>query len=294
MTDKQVSIPSTNIGGGIFKDMNVDRIQFGTTSIGEIKLKDIDATASVGTTRVKDVKMSLDLRFSIKACIRINLVIKKINWCTDRFSLGTLHIPEVPVGDMSVNMSNVKMLIDEVSVDPLNIKINPVRDVHADRLRAKEMRLNDLNVPSNPFSLDGMDIDNMTLKDMEVPAVYADFLEVEDVNELQVTIPKVTLPEINLKAHAGKITSTQDLKTDANISEKSIYNKWGWIRVYLNVKPTAHISIGELAIIGVGISTRVNFTEIKNITVPINIFEITMGEVNIENINVPGLDLLTI
>jgi hypothetical protein len=293
MTDKQVRIPSTNIGGGIFKDMNVDRIQFGTTSIGEIKLKDIDATASVGTTTVKDVKMSLDLRFVMELCLGIDFGIFDWEWC-GTLNLGTLPFPEVPVGDMSVNMSNVKMLIDEVSVDPLNVKINAVRDVQAECLRASEIRLNDLNVPTDPFSLEGMDIDSMTLKDMDVPAVYADFLEVEGIHELQITIPEVTLPEFNLDAHVGKVTSTQDLKTDAEISKKSLPFSFGFGHLALHVYPTVHITIGELEITGVDISTRINFTEIKNITVPINIFDITMGELNIENINVPGLDLRTI
>lgn len=293
MTDKQVRIPSTNIGRGLFRNVNVDRIQFGTTTIGEIKLKDIDADASVGTTKVKDVKMSLDLRFSARLCVKIYLIFKTFKKCIT-LNLGTLHIPEVPVGDMSVNMSKVKLLIDEVSVDPLNVKINEVRGVQADRLRASEMRLNNLKVPTNPFSLEGMDIDSMTLKDTDVPAVYADFLEVEGIHELRVTIPEVTLPELNLGAHAGKITSTQDLKTDARISRKSIGIGWGFGRLDLNVDPTVHITIGELEITGVGISTRINFTEIKNITVPVNIFDISMGELNIENINVPGLNLRTI
>ena len=293
MTNKQVRIPSTNIGGGLFRNMNVDRIQFGTTSIGEIKLKDIEADASVGTTTVKDVKMSLDLRFEMELCVDIDFWFFDWEECYE-LNLGTLHIPTVPVGNMLVNMSKVKMVIDEVSVDPLNVKINEVRGVHADRLRASEMRLNDLNVPTNPFSLEGMDIDSMTLKDMDVPAVYADFLEVEGIHELQITIPEVTLPEFNLDAHTGKITSTQDIKTDATISRKGLTFSFGLGHLALYVYPTVHITIGKLEITGVGISTRIKFTEIKNITVPINIFDISMGELNIENINVPELNLRTI
>ncbi len=293
MTDKQVRIPSTNIGGGLFRNMKVDKIKFGTSSIGEIKLKDIDATASVGTTIVKDVKMSMDLRFVMELCLGIDFGIFDWEWC-GTLNLGTLSFPTVPVGDMSVNMSNVKLLIDTVSVDPLNVNVNPVRGVQADRLRASEMRLNDLNVPTDPFSLEGIDIDSMTLKDMDVPAVYADFLEVEGIHELQITIPEVTLPKFNLGAHAGKITSTQDLKTEANISRETLPFSFGLGHLALHVYPTVHITIGELEITGVGISTRINFTEIKNITVPINIFDITMGELNIENINIPGLDLRTI
>ena len=293
MTEKQVRIPSTNIGGGLFRSMNVDRIRFGTTSIGEIKLKDIEADASVGTTTVKDVKMSLDLRFVMELCLDIDFWIFDWEWC-GTLNLGTLHIPTVPVGNMLVNMSKVKMVIDEVSVDPLNVKINEARGVHADRLRVSEMRLNDLNVPTNPFSVEGMDIDSMTLKDMDVPAVYADFLEVEGIRELQVTIPEVTLPEFNLDAHTGKITSTHDLKTDATISRKGLPFSFGLGHLALYVYPTVHITIGELEITGVGISTRIRFTGIKNVTVPINIFDISMGELNIENINVPGLNLRTI
>jgi len=227
MINKQVKIPSTNIGKGLFRNMKVNKMKFGTTHLGEIKLKNINADASIGTTTVKDVKMSLNLRFSIDLCVKINLIIKTFKKCVT-LNLGTLHIPNVPVGDMKVNMNNVGMLIDEVSVDPLNVNVNPVRDVQADRLRARKMRLDNLDVPRDPFSLEGMDIDSMALKGMDVPAVYANFLKVDEISELNITIPEVTLPEINLSAHTGKIISTQDLKTDAIISRKSIGTGWGW------------------------------------------------------------------
>jgi len=64
--------------------------------------------------------------------------------------------------------------------------------------------------------------------------------------------------------------------------------------VDLNVDPTVHMTIGKLEVNGVRISTKVRSTEIKNITVPINVFDIGMGDLNIENINVPELNLGTI
>jgi len=53
-----------------------------------------------------------------------------------------------------------------------------------------------------------------------------------------------------------------------------------------------HVKVGQLEISGIGITTDVGSTEIDNITVNANIFDITADKLNIKQINIPELKLV--
>jgi hypothetical protein len=290
MVNEQANIPAVNVERAAIDRIDVDQLKIGTTSIQEIALTNIDVNADVGSTSANDVSMSLDLDFSITIGVSIDL------WLVDfeesyTFQLPSIHIPTVPVGELSISMDKVGILIEDIRVNNLALGVNPISSINATGAKANKIDLTDTKVPSNPFSLDGIEMEGLSLQELDVPAVHANLLDIGGVNELHINIPQITLPQISLAAASGKITSTHELKADAKISQKEVGMDFAIFSIALRVTPTAHINIGSLIISDAKIAGKVDATTIRNVTVPLDLFDIKMGELNIYNINVPSVDL---
>jgi len=79
---------------------------------------------------------------------------------------------------------------------------------------------------------------------------------------------------------------------DATIPQQNEQVGWNWCYLEIGVGATMHVKVGQLEISGIGITTDVGSTEIDNITVNANIFDITADKLNIKQINIPELKLV--
>jgi len=291
----KIKIPETSANKLTFRDLRISKIEPQLTRIQNIVLENFDANIKPSTVRLQDVKVGLALKFyldyTIGICIDFWIDEVCFGW-SGRASLGTLNIPKVGVHDMDLTMDKIPFHLDQITVGPMNATIQPITNFRLGApAEANGIKLQNMQVPADWFTLMGMGIGGMKTKNAKVSSVKSELTTVDNITNLRITVPRIELPEIQVQATAVGAESGA-ISTEAVIDEYCT----GWLyfvfgKVRLCVKPIAYIDIGKLRMNNILLDAKVHKTIVKDVTVPMNLTGLTIESLNIKEISVPTLNL---
>lgn len=291
---KDLQIHQTRLEQAAVNEVTIqDRIEFGTAQIDKLTGKNLRFSIRPAKISIRDVKVALNISSSVDWAIDVQVYkdsgtvkFPSLSWSG---KLPDHDIPDITPTDA------LAFEVDEMHAEDLAATLDPIIGSGVGPLVARTLAegivAGKIVLPTSGFTLSGLGVGSMTLKDLAVPGLHIDQATLAKVTSAGVPIPRMTLSNIELQE-----TGPVDMETAgteftyelASISPKVI---GGPISLTLRASGKVKVSIGKVRLDNVFLSGAFGSLVLQELEVPFTARGIRLSSIDLGGVSVAEVAL---
>jgi hypothetical protein len=285
------SVPSAEIAHAGIASIDVGRLSLGQISIGHLTVTNAAVGITAGQALLRDVTVTVRLDFQLVWSLRVPLP-----WPFDDIvisertsNLGGVELP-VPFGDAEIpGLNDINLIIPSITADNVTTTADPVDTLRIDDVAAEGIQVTDITLPTAGFTLTGLGLNGIEVDRVAVPAAGVGGATVQHVRGAPISLPSLQLHNLGLpEAAVNDITSGTlniPLRRVAPYNGPTI--PLGILHVQLRVLASARTRVGQMQMTGVRTHANVGTVELRNVTVPFDVVNLTLSNLGLDTISIP-------
>lgn len=246
---RRINIAQLASVSGRAESVSIDNVSFGNTSVEKVNIKNLSTNISCGSAILRNVRVILELHY-------------KVNWSYDLKWLGSdsgskvlgSKAKPIPLHDIRIPvLQDISLNIPEAEVEDIDADIQPFTNLGLGAVSFEKLAVNNTNLPSDGFSLSGMNFKSFELDSFGVPATDSENVTISQFSpDNPVSLPSITVNGIDIPSVA-----IDDVTSDAAVSimdiqpeefEAPVFKIGDFFKAYFIVTPVLHLQIGELVL----------------------------------------------
>ena len=282
---RKVNIEKIDANSGSVGGIDIGKIELGDTSVDKLTLRGTNATINAGRAKMSNVRVNLELRFSLDWWIDIGIYDR-----SGSESLGSLNF-NVNVGDIRVpSLEDIDLNIPAVTVNDVQASASPITNLTLDGATFQNAVVQDTSAPSDGFSLSGMSVGDFSLSSAQLPATTSRQATVQRFSpEGEVVLPGAQFGPIQVPSTSIDDVSSNNIMIDAVANRRGLSAGFGIFGVTIWVRPIAHTNVGSMVLQDAALSAFVNSAELQNARMGVLVRDVKMTELNLQNIKVTNV-----
>lgn len=229
--------------------VNIDAVTFDNTNVEQVTIENLSTNIKCGAAILRNVRVILELHY-------------KVNWSYDLKWLGSdsgikelgSKAKPIPLHDIRIPaLQDITLDIPKAEIEDIDAAIQPVTNFSLGGIGFEDLTVNNTNLPSDGFSISGMDFKSFKLDTFGVPASDSEDLTISQFKpDHRVSLPTISVSGINLPSVA-----IDDVVSDGAVSimdiqpgefEAPVFKIGNYFKAYFIVTPVLHFQIGELVL----------------------------------------------
>ena len=292
MASQNVEVEEVNISSVGFDKIEINRIQPGVTKVGSLEVIGSEMNFHLDAIVIRGIKIDLKLLLYEDFKITIDYIFGSEVIEGQAVSLGELMF-YFDIGDITLPFPDTEIAFEELKVHDIELKIDPIRNLVLPAMEAKNIQMDDVNLPLAGILLRGMGVGEADVRGVKIPDARAERIRFGRVHGASVNVPGILFPGISLGMVAKDVETEKTSATLTN--EKST----PWIDIVttplltsaarLLVRTEAALTIDKIILKGLKSQINVGPLKLKDLTLPFNLLGIEMEDISISNVQVPAL-----
>lgn len=286
----KVNVPEVDIQRAGLATISVGQVGIGPLHIGQLVLENTDVTMSAGPAVLSNVRVTVTLRITLGWHIHIPLPIVDDIDVGDTIDVGSPSF-SMNVGDVTIpSLNDVRIRIPSLTAANAAVAtVNPLTNLNLGAATAEGIRVRDVTLPSQGFTLAGLTVDSVEGSAIGVPAASVGSATIDRVHGNPVTIPTVSLGGLTLPAASiPDITSRAPLDVPANLQSRVFTMDAGILQLSLTIRPSALSHIDQLRIRNATANASVGHVVLHNVVLPYEVLNLTLSQIGITTIGIPA------
>lgn len=281
---RRVHVPRLRAATGSAGAMSIGRLTLGDATIDRVIIQGVSASIATGRMLLEDVRSVLDLDVGVSYHVGVGLVSASGSpsvTLSFPFDIGTVDVPD---------MEDINLAIPSATVNDAEVEVQPIHNLNLGGARFSGLEMEDADLPAAGFGLSGLTLGPVELTGVTVPAVSVSQVSIDEFAPDQaLTLPATEVRNINLPdVDAPRVSSVGAVDIEnARASRRELtLVDIGILRITLFAEPTLHIHIGALTLNDLSASSVIDRIRLEDISAPITVRDITLGDLMLEEITV--------
>lgn len=282
---RKVNIAKIDADSGAVGAIDIGKVELGDTTVDKLTLQNTSATLSSGRALMSNVRVNLELQFTLDWWIDIGIYDR-----SGSENMGSLNF-NVNVGDIRVpSLEEIDLNIPTVTVNDLQASMSPITNLPLDGATFKNAVVQDTAAPSAGFSLSGMSVGDFSLSSAQLPATTSRQATIQQfAPEGEVVLPNAQLGPIQMPSTSINNVSSNNIMIDAVANRRGLSGNFGVFGVTIWVRPIAHTNIGSMVLQDAALSAVVNSADIQNARLNVQVRDVKMTDLDLQNIKVTDI-----
>ena len=246
---RRININKLASASGRAESVHIDNVTFEGTSVDKINIKNLSTNILCGAALLRNVRFILELHY-------------RVNWEYDLKWLGSdsgtkelgSKAKPIPLHDIRIPMlQDIALDIPEAEVEGVEADIQPITNISLGGASFEDLAVNNTNLPSDGFSISGMDFESFELDSFGVPASDSENVSISQfspdnpVNLPGISVSGIEVPSISIDdVVSNGAVSIMDITSED--FEAPVFKIGHLFKVYFIVAPVFHVQIGELVL----------------------------------------------
>jgi hypothetical protein len=266
--------------------IDVGRVSLGDIVVGQLRVDDARVAIRSGQALLRDVEVTMRLEISVDWFVDVELFsdsgTEELDVVTIPFALGDFEIP---------GLRDIDLDIATLTGSNVQTRVDPISDLRIDGLAAEDVRATGVVLPTEGFTLAGLDLTSLTVADVDVPAAAVDRVTVGRVSGDPVTLPSLRLRGLALpSAAAGDIRSgAVDIPLQRRERIPLGGFSLGFVGIDVFARPAVGTQVSQMHLTGVQASVAAGVAELGNVTVPYTVHNLTLADLGVHTIDIPTI-----
>ncbi len=285
---RKINVDHVKADRGTVSKIDIGRINLGTAQIDRLTITGLNANLHGAQAFMQNVRMVLELRFTLTWKVDLGWL---GSW-GDTNNLGSLHFG-MNLGNVSVpSLANIDFQVPSLSTTNVSAAMQPIANLSLGAADFNQLFLNATQAPSSGFTLSGLGVGNVSVKNVEVPQTTTAQVKIDEFQPANhIVLPGAEVQNLQLpSAQAGSITAG-GFNLTAIASRRCLVVDLGVLEIELCVEPVTHLSVGSMLVQDVALSATASRLNIENIALPINVRNIALDDMNLHNIRINEITL---
>lgn len=292
MASQNVEVEEVNISSVGFDKIEINRIQPGVTKVGSLEVIGSEMNFHLDAIVIRGIKIDLKLLLYEDFKITIDYIFGSEVIEGQAVSLGELMF-YFDIGDITLPFPDTEIAFEELKVHDIELKIDPIRNLVLPAMEAKNIQMDDVNLPLAGILLRGMGVGEADVRGVKIPDARAERIRFGRVHGASVNVPGMLFPSITLEMAAKDVEAE---KTSAKLTDEK---STPWINIAttplltlaarLLVTTEATLTIDKIILKGLKSQINMGPLQLKDLTLPFNLLGIEMEDILISNVQVPAL-----
>jgi hypothetical protein len=284
----QATVAEADIQRATISSIAVGHVGVGPIQVGQLILTNANFTVSAGQAYLSNVRIVIGIKIRLDWSVRI-----RIGFTFSRsggITIGPFEFPEFGIGDVMVpGLNNIELSVPTVSVPGLTAPVTPLAGVQLGSATAEQIRATNLVVPVAGFSLAGLTLQTVEASALHVPGAGLSGASVGRIAGSPPPIGPVTIGGLGiLSVSVPDITSQPFDMTSVPVTQPCPLD-FGFLKITLKVTPYARARVDQLRISDAHASAAVGEIELRDVVVPYELLNLTLGQLGIETLQIPTI-----
>ena len=246
---RRINIAQLASAHGRAESAHIDTVIFEDTNVDKVNIENLSTNIRCGAALLRNVRIILELHY-------------KVNWSYDLKWLGSdsgtkvlgSKAKPIPLHDIRIPvLQDIALDIPQAEVEDIEADIQPLTNVSLGGVSFDELAVNNTNLPSDGFSISGMDFKSFELETFGVPASGSENVTISQFSpDNRVDLPTISVSGIDIPSVA-----IDDVVSDGAVSimdiqpeefEAPAFKIGDIFKVYFITTPVLHLQIGELVL----------------------------------------------
>jgi len=292
MASRNVEVEEVNLSSVGFDKIKINRIQPGVTKVGSLEVIGSEMNFHLDAIVIRGIRIDLKLLLYEDFKITIDYIFGSEVVEGQAVSLGELMF-YFDIGDITLPFPDTEIAFEELKVHDIELKIDPIRNLVLPAMEAKNIQMDDVNLPLAGILLRGMGVGEADVRGVKVPDARAERIRFGRVHGASVNVPSILFPGITL----GMVA--KDVETEKTSAKLTNEKSTPWIDIVttplltlaarLLVRTEAALTIDKVILKGLKSQINMGPLQLKDLTLPFNLLGIEMEDISISNVQVPAL-----
>jgi hypothetical protein len=290
----KVTIPDVRIAKSGVQQVNVGEVQIGPVFIDRLLVRDVHVGISTGAAQLRNVRTVLTSQFEAdwKVRVSVDTPLGDVNFSRSgtmnlgslTFLLGFGHI-DLP------GFANLSFDVPNLPVDNVTAVVEAIKNLNLGALVAEQIRASAVAAPQDCFQLSGLELGDLHVDELTVPAAQAATVTVGRVHGGTLPLTNLTIPNLALPNATIPSMSSTNVDATSNAVTKGLHADNGILEMTLRVTTVARLEVEELRIDNINASATVGAIELTNLELPYEVLNLTLSQIGVRSIEVPQLEV---
>jgi hypothetical protein len=283
-------IPDAQIDRLAIGQISIGHLNAGPVQIGRLVLNDTRTSVRTGVAAFRNLRVQLQLELTIRWEVRVDFGFLEKTW-NGTIAIGK-QTPTIAVGDLALpGLQRLDLALASLSVDQKQAQVGPLRDLTLGGATAEQVRITDLVVPVQDFTISGLGVGGISLEGLGLPTASARATAIARLQGQALPLGTVTLPAVELPAAgAGQVVGA-GLDTTAVANPIDFIADTGLLDVTLEVVPGSRLLADELVLDGVDVGLAVGSIELHDVVLPYEVLDLTLSQIGVQTVDVPKIQV---
>lgn len=268
--------------------IKVGQVGIGPVRIGQLVVTGFELNAASDGALLCNFRVIITYMMSLDWRIRIGAP-GAIFEDSGSVDLGIQNF-EVAFGDIKLpGLENLKIDIASLTADNVAATAAPVSNVELGAAAAEHIKIENVKLPTQGFSIAGLGLGAVKIGGFGVPAANVDSITIGRLHGDAVPLGQMALENLSLPSASVADITSQGIDVSATPKPKAFHMDLGNLDLTLKISPTAEAHIDRLLIRNPSAATSVGKIELRNIVAPYEFLNLTLAQVGIDTISVPKI-----
>jgi len=282
---RKINIAQLSSARGRAESTDIDAISFGETSVDKVNIQNLSTDIKCGAAILRNVRIILELHY-------------KVNWSYDLKWLGSdsgtkvlgSKAKPIPLHDIHIPvLQDISLDIPEAEVEDIEADIQPVTNTSLGGVSFEQLAVNNTNLPSDGFSISGLDFKSLELETFGAPASDSENVTISQFSpDNPVSLPSLSVSGIDIPSvsiddvTSSDAVSIMDIQTEE--FEAPAFKIGNLFKVYFITTPILHLQIGELVLSDLEAAASIGEVRVEGVSSAVAANGIKLDELTLENL----------
>jgi hypothetical protein len=280
------TVPQADIQRTGINSISVGQVGIGPIQIGQLVISNLELNTAAAGAELRNFRVNITHQMTLDWRLHIEIP----GHVVDESGSEDLGTPTFACNFGNVNvpgLENLRITIANLTADNVAATINAITNLQLGSAVAEQIRARNLTLPSQGFSIAGLNIGALRVGGFGAPAAGLDSLTIGRLHGDAFPMGDTVLSNLALPSASVSDITSQSVAAVATPFPKAYHLDLGCLDLTLKIKPRAEATIDQLAIHGLTASTNIGSIELHNVVAPYELLNLTLSQVGIETIQVP-------
>ena len=270
--------------------ISVGQLDAGPLRVGRLVVNDARTSVRTGVAAFRNLRVELQLELRLRWRVTVDLGFFDKTW-DGSIDLG-VHKPVLAVGDLTLpGLQRLDLSLASVAVEDVRAEVGPLRDLTLGGVTAERVRIADLTVPLQDFTIDGLGLGGFSVEGLGVPAASAGGTTIAHLRGQALPLGTVVVPAVELPAASAGRVAAAGLDTTAVSNPSAFTADTGLLEVTLEVTPASRLIADQLILDGVDVALRIGSIELHDVVLPYELLDLRLSQIGIDTLDVPKIQV---
>jgi hypothetical protein len=287
----KIDIQQVSLAQAGIQSIEIGKFSVGPVKIGQLKLNNVSLGFSTGQAELTNVSLEIKLQLALVWSVDIPMPWPFGNYtiASTTTDLGSLTL-DLPVGNVNIpGMQQITVTMAEAGMANLQANGSPISSLGLGAANATQVVMSSLTLPTGDFQLIGMALSDAQLAGISLPTGNIGSITVGEVKGDALPLSQLVIAGLNLPKTAIANIVSGAMNATATGDTEELDADLGVLTVGLQVTPSVTMSIGQLTLSGLTAGGTIGSAALSGITIPYDIRDLTLTNVNLDTIQVPAV-----